>query len=274
MGFPGGSDGKESSCNVGDRVPSLSREDPLEKGMVTHSSILAWRIPWRVGHDWATNTDAYRTVTEGGGPSPSGRWLQKPYSWGLSRLAGRPAEQQLGQALKQPPSGSQSPGRLPLPLSSSLLCHWVSITVTGVQVFLPRVLRAGHVDPRPRLGTRVYWNLLTFLSPPKRNCWRPHPGNCTSDLLHDVNINNTSNSSVSYSCLENPMDRGAWRATVHGVAKRRTRVKQLSTEGIHLELRLDGHCNGEFGGGGNAAWPLLLRGQGGRKTWERNRFEV
>ena len=28
-------------------APSLSREDPLEKGMATHSSILAWRIPWR-----------------------------------------------------------------------------------------------------------------------------------------------------------------------------------------------------------------------------------
>ena len=27
-------------------VPSLSQEDPLEKGMATHSSILAWRIPW------------------------------------------------------------------------------------------------------------------------------------------------------------------------------------------------------------------------------------
>ena len=27
-------------------VPSLGREDPLEKGMATHSSILAWRIPW------------------------------------------------------------------------------------------------------------------------------------------------------------------------------------------------------------------------------------
>ena len=27
-------------------VPSLGREDPLEKGMETHSSILAWRIPW------------------------------------------------------------------------------------------------------------------------------------------------------------------------------------------------------------------------------------
>ena len=28
------------------RVQSLGGEDPLEKGMVTHSSVLAWRIPW------------------------------------------------------------------------------------------------------------------------------------------------------------------------------------------------------------------------------------
>ena len=40
--FPGGSDGKESACNVED--PGL--EDPLEEGMATHSSSLAWRIPW------------------------------------------------------------------------------------------------------------------------------------------------------------------------------------------------------------------------------------
>ena len=46
------------------RVQSLGQEDPLEKGMATHSSILAWEIPWteepgglqsmgsqRVGHD-------------------------------------------------------------------------------------------------------------------------------------------------------------------------------------------------------------------------------
>ena len=46
------------------QVPSLVREDPLEEGMATHSSILAWKIPWtkepggvwslgsqRVGHD-------------------------------------------------------------------------------------------------------------------------------------------------------------------------------------------------------------------------------
>ena len=28
------------------RVPTLGPEDPLEEGMATHSSILAWRIPW------------------------------------------------------------------------------------------------------------------------------------------------------------------------------------------------------------------------------------
>ena len=41
-----GSDGKESACNTGDLGSILSQEDPLEKGIVTHSSILAWKIPW------------------------------------------------------------------------------------------------------------------------------------------------------------------------------------------------------------------------------------
>ena len=85
-GFPGSSAGKESACNAGDPslipglgnspgegigyplqyswvslvaqmvknlpamretwVQSLGQEDPLEKEMATHSSILAWRIPW------------------------------------------------------------------------------------------------------------------------------------------------------------------------------------------------------------------------------------
>ena len=50
VGFPDGSDGKESACNVGDLgwipgsdpwVGSLGREDPLEEEMATHSNILA-----------------------------------------------------------------------------------------------------------------------------------------------------------------------------------------------------------------------------------------
>ena len=52
------------------KVQSLAWEDPLEKGMTTHSSILAWRIPWteepsrlqsmgsqRIGHDGKTITN-------------------------------------------------------------------------------------------------------------------------------------------------------------------------------------------------------------------------
>ena len=37
---------------------------------------------------------------------------------------------------------------------------------------------------------------------------------------------------LQYSCLENPMDRGAWRATVHGVTNSQTRLKQLSTRAM------------------------------------------
>ena len=44
-GFPGGSDIKESACNAVD-LGFLGRDDSLEKGMSTLSSILAWRIPW------------------------------------------------------------------------------------------------------------------------------------------------------------------------------------------------------------------------------------
>jgi len=35
-----------SACNVGDLGSILGKEDPLEKEMATHSSILAWKIPW------------------------------------------------------------------------------------------------------------------------------------------------------------------------------------------------------------------------------------
>ena len=44
-GLPGGSDGKESAAMQETLVWFLSWQDPLEKGMATHSSILAWRIP-------------------------------------------------------------------------------------------------------------------------------------------------------------------------------------------------------------------------------------
>ena len=50
MDFPGGSDSKESTYDAGD----VGLEDPLEEGMATHSSILAWRNPMDRGAWWAT----------------------------------------------------------------------------------------------------------------------------------------------------------------------------------------------------------------------------
>ena len=47
MGFPGGSVVKNLAAMQETQVPSLGWEDPLEKRMATHLSILAWRIPWK-----------------------------------------------------------------------------------------------------------------------------------------------------------------------------------------------------------------------------------
>ena len=45
LSFPGGSDSKECACIAGNMVWYVGQEDPLEKEIATHSSILAWRIP-------------------------------------------------------------------------------------------------------------------------------------------------------------------------------------------------------------------------------------
>ena len=69
MGFPVGTEVKAFACNEGHQSSIPGSENLLEKEMATHSSILAWRVPWmeesgglqsmglqRVGHDWAIFT--------------------------------------------------------------------------------------------------------------------------------------------------------------------------------------------------------------------------
>ena len=64
LGFPDGSAVKNPPAVQETRVQTLGQEDPLEKVLATHSSMLAWRIPWteepgrmpamgsqRVGHE-------------------------------------------------------------------------------------------------------------------------------------------------------------------------------------------------------------------------------
>ena len=49
QGLPHWLSSKEATCSAGDTGDAgliLGSEDPLEKGMATYSSILAWRIPW------------------------------------------------------------------------------------------------------------------------------------------------------------------------------------------------------------------------------------
>ena len=74
-GFPGGSEVKRLPAKQETWVRSLDQEDPLEKEMATHSSTLAWKIPWtekpsrlqsmgsqKVGRNWATSQGDKRAV--------------------------------------------------------------------------------------------------------------------------------------------------------------------------------------------------------------------
>ena len=63
QGFPSGSASKEFTCSEETLVPPLGREDPLEKGMATHSRILAWRIPWAEEPDGLQSTGSQKSQT-------------------------------------------------------------------------------------------------------------------------------------------------------------------------------------------------------------------
>ena len=51
-----------------------------------------------------------------------------------------------------------------------------------------------------------------------------------------IKIGKGTDNPLQYSCLENPTDRGAWRATVHGVTKSQTQLKRLSMYTVHKEI--------------------------------------
>ena len=74
MGFPGGTDSKESTHNAGDLglIPGLLS---LEEGMATHSSILAWRIPM--------DREAWRTTVHGVAKSQTGLTKHRDHKGGF-----------------------------------------------------------------------------------------------------------------------------------------------------------------------------------------------
>ena len=74
LAFPGGASGKEPTfqCRTqGTRVQSLGREDLREKEVATHTSILAWKVPWTEepgryspwGHKESDTTELTHTPT-------------------------------------------------------------------------------------------------------------------------------------------------------------------------------------------------------------------
>ena len=71
-GFPGGSAVKNLPAMQETWVRALGQEDPLEKEMETHSSILAWESPWTeepdrlqsMGHDKLDTTEQLNTTTK------------------------------------------------------------------------------------------------------------------------------------------------------------------------------------------------------------------
>ena len=62
--FPCSSVGKDSRAMQEIQVRFLSQEDPLEEEMATHSSILAWEVPWTQGPGGLQSMGSQRNTTE------------------------------------------------------------------------------------------------------------------------------------------------------------------------------------------------------------------
>ena len=166
-------------------VWSLGWEDPLEKEMATHSSILAWRIPWmeepgrlqstglqRVGHNWATSLSLFTWKSSDVNTSAEDICVGA-HCYPCWRP---PWAQQEGEVMGQC-SQTPSPHRWPH-------CWLVNI----------------QRDSCPAL-----WSALS---------------NSSDSVFENASALGEGNGNpLQCSCLENPMDRGGWPAAVHGVAK-------------------------------------------------------
>ena len=165
-------------------VWSLGWEDPLEKGKATHSSLLAWRIPWtmsmgsqRVGLDWVTFTFTFNACRH---------CSNKGYSFGYETF--------LLHTL--------------LINCCMIISHFVTNHLTHKSVNFKFIYNKQHAQGFP--GG----------SDGKESA-------CNAGDARDMgsfpglgrSLGGGHGSPLQYSCLKNPMDKGAWLGTIHGIAK-------------------------------------------------------
>ena len=190
--FPGGSDGKEFAHSVGDL-------HPLVKGMATHPSILAWRIPW--------------TKQPGG--------LQSIGSQGQTRLGDQHfyTSPDWNEGVEKPLPTSFPVAVNSLPTIYNLIgWFWVNLR-RDIQVCvfmtpdLDLTLKHSKSFWTASLVAQVVKNLSANAAGIRDVGSIPgsgrSPGRAYSNLFQ-------------YSCLENLLDRGAWRATVRWVTESQT----------------------------------------------------
>ena len=110
MRFPCGPAGKEFTCKE-TWVWSQGWEDPLEMGMVTHSSILAWRIPW-IFQGFHDSSVGKESTCNAGDPS-STPWL----GWSAGEGIGYPLQYSwaslMGSAGKESACNTRDLGSIP-----------------------------------------------------------------------------------------------------------------------------------------------------------------
>ena len=97
--------------------------------------------------------------------------------------------------------------------------NWLKTHILQIRASQPKVTlsprghltMAGHILGCPNLGHGCYWHLA---GRNQRSCHIFILQHISEPLGHRGNGN-----TLQYSCLENPMDKGVWQATVHGVTK-------------------------------------------------------
>ena len=188
----------------------LGWEDPLEKGMATHSSILAWGTPWteepgelqsmgsqRVRHDWETNTLTFKHQLGFPGDSDGKESACNAGDLGSIPGAGRSPGERNGNPLQYSC----------LENSMDREAWWA--TVHGVAKSQTRLKQLSSNTSSLHLCLMNNYAYLIL------NVYTDGEGN---------------GNPLQYSCLENSMDREAWWATVHVVAKSWTQLSATHSD--------------------------------------------